>query len=236
MHGSALRSSLIVALACAVPLFVGLAMPGCAPGPSSTRSTSSRGELPEWVRIVVPSGDGRAFFVGGVSSAADRQSAIASAEADAQSQLHLAAVDRFGTLFSSAVGSADVETTGLERLDLKRAVSDEYARRLLAASVRDTAFVRPCGAGVPSGDAHSGPMTGEGAAKDAGVSEGGRAICQAFVRISLDESEWDHVLAEILAGEKRRRREEGQENLAELADWMLRHVMKEDPSSRREGR
>jgi hypothetical protein len=172
--------------------------------------------------------------VGGVSSAANRETAIGAAEADAKSQLHLAAVGRFNTLFSSAVASSDVETSGLERLDFKRTLGNDYAGRLVDASVRDTVFVRPCIAGQSGEGGTASASGGSGSSDVEGDSRVGKAICQAFVRISLDENAWDQVLAELLEAEKRRRREDGQESLAELADWMLRDVMRTDPMKRRE--
>ena len=51
----------------------------------------------------------------------------------------------------------------------------------------------------------------------------------AFDLLSLDEASWDRELAEVLALEKRRREAEGEENLAEFAEWLIRQILEEEP-------
>jgi hypothetical protein len=170
------------------------------------------------VRIAVPTRDGRSLFVGGVSFADDPESAILAAEADAQSQVHLAAVERSNTLFDRGAVRSGIETTALERLELKNSLANEFAKRMVATARQDSVYYKLCG------DSPS----------DATRSSG--AVCQAFVLVSVDDREWDSLLAETLARETARRREEGQSTLAELSEWLSRQLAAEIPETEREQR
>ena len=48
--------------------------------------------------------------------------------------------------------------------------------------------------------------------------------------MSVGAGEWDSVLGEVLAVEKRRRVEEGEGSVAEYIDWMLRQILEEQPT------
>jgi hypothetical protein len=183
-----------------------LVLSGCSPSPPAGGVPSGANELPGWVRMSVPVRDGRSIFVGGVSVAGDPESAIQAAEADARSQLHLSAVERANGVFDRGIARSNIETTAMERLEFKRSLSNDYADRIVGAARRDSVYYRPCG------ESSAGSTT---------------AVCEAFVQISLDDADWDTMLAQALASEKARRREEGQSKLAELAEWLSRQLGEE---------
>ncbi len=82
---------------------------------------------------------------------------------------------------------------------------------------QDSAFHRPCG----DADAED----GRGA---------GGPVCQVFVLMSVGVDEWDGKLRELLAIQKRRRREEGEPRLAEFAEWLARQTLEGQPEGARE--
>ncbi|MBN2564244.1 MAG: hypothetical protein JXB46_00885 [Candidatus Eisenbacteria bacterium] len=212
MHARISALSFLVAVAL-------VTLSGCGSRPPAGDAGSGSSDLPLWVRLSVPVRGGRALFVGGVSAASDTAAAIAAAEADAESQLHYEAARRSNVLFDRGNARSDIETTALERLAVKNSLADDYAERMVGAATRDSVYYRLCG------DAPSG-----------GRLASTRAVCQAFVLISVDESDWDTMLAETLAREKSRRREEGQNNLAELAEWLMRQLAEESTGAGREPR
>lgn len=199
-----------------LPFALLMNLAGCAAAPPPATGH----ELPDWVRIVVPERDGRAFFVGGVSFAVDAEDGIRAAEGDARSQIHLKAVRRFTQVFNKGIQGSGVETEPIQRMDLKNAISGTYGDRMTERAVREKSYHRPCG------DAE-----GEGATDGDGS---GAPVCQVFVLMSVGDDEWDSVMGEVMAVEKRRRVEEGENNLAEYIDWMMREVLEKKPEGVRE--
>ena len=186
---------------------------GCTGAP--TVSHRSR-EVPGWVKIVLPEHEGRSLFVGGMAFAADPETGIEGARADAGSQVYLQATREFTELFNLSTAKAGVETTPIERLDFKNAVSSVYGNRMTEIARQDSVFYRPCG---DEGDAGAGS---------------GSPVCGIFVLMSIDAAQWDQELGEILAAEKRRRAEEGERNLADVAEWMMRQALEREPEGAEE--
>ncbi len=199
-----------------VPLFLLLlaCLAGCTGAPAPSR------EVPGWVRVVPHEREGRSLFVGGVSLAMDREAGIAAAEADGRSQIHLHATRECTELFTLGHKMSGVETTARERLDYKSSIAATYGDRMAEAARQDSVFFQPCG------DAPR-PAQREG-------TDSGGPICQVFVLLSVEAASWDRELGEILAVEKRRRAEHGEKNLAELAEWMIRQILEEEPEVARE--
>jgi hypothetical protein len=193
---------------------------GCAAGGTGGSERAGGHELPDWVRIVVPEKDGRAFFVGGVSFAVDAEAGIRAAEADAHSQIHLKAVRHFTQVFNKGIQGSGVETEPIQRMDLKNAISNTYGNRMTEMAVREKLYHRPCG-----------DSDGESAPAEDGS---GAPVCQVFVLMSVGDTEWDSVLGEVMAIEKRRRAEEGEDNLVEYIDWMMREVLEQKTEEDRE--
>ena len=187
---------------------------GCtsAPAPSN--------ELPGWVRVVVPERDGRSLFVGGAAFAVDPESGIEQAVSDARSQIHLAGTHRFTDLFTRAIRESGVETTAIERMGLKNAITDDYGLVMAEKARRDSVFFRPCGDGAGT----RGPA--------AGGSE--EPVCQVFVLMSIDEREWGSVLGELLAVQERRHAEDGKRQIADFAEWLMRQAFEGQPEEGRE--
>ncbi len=177
-------------------------------------------EVPGWVKIVLPEHDGRSLFVGGMSLATDPETGIEGATADARSQVHLEATSEFTELFNLSIQKSGVETSAMERRDFKNSITAVYGDRVAELARQDSVFYRPCGDAT-------------GAARRAGADYGA-PICGIFVLMSVDVAEWDRVLGEVLEVEKRRRMAEGEENLAELAEWLSRQVLEEQPERTRE--
>ena len=198
-----------------LPFLVLLAhLTGC-----SGARTPSR-EVPEWVRIVLPERGGRSLFVGGVSFATDPETGIEGATADARSQVHLKATREFTELFNRGIQKSRVETSPMERLDFKNSIFAVYGDRVAEAARQDSVFYRRCG--DAQGEARR--------AADGSASP----VCQVFVLVSVDVGCWDRELGEVLALEKRRRMEEGEDNLAELAEWLIRQTLEEQPEGTQE--
>jgi len=170
-------------------------------------------EIPDWVKVVPPERDGRTLFVGGVAFAADPETGIEGAEADAGSQIYLRATRAFTELFNRGIQKSGVETLAMERLDFKNAIIGVYGDRMVATARQDSVFHRPCG------DAAAGSAS---------------PVCQVFVLLSIDAGEWHRELGEVLAAEKRRRTEEGEGSLADLAEWLIRQILEEEPTAGRE--
>lgn len=199
-----------------VPLFliVLAGLSGCTGAPALNQ------EVPGWVRVVPHEREGRSLFVGGLSFATDRETGIEGAEADGRSQVHLHATSKFTELFNLGHKKSGAETTAKERLDFKRSITASYGNRMADAARQDSVFFRPCGDALP-------------AASREGTDSGG-PICQVFVLLSVDVASWDRELGEILAVEKRRRADQGEGNLAKLAEWMTRQILEEEPEVSRE--
>lgn len=194
-----------------VPLF--LVLLACLTGCTGARTLSS--EVPGWVRVVLPERDGRSLFVGGMSLATDPETGIEGATADAQSQIHLEAIREFTELFNLAHQESGVETSAMDRLGFKNSITAIYGDRMGEVARLDSVFYRPCGEALGS-EGHAG-------------ADSAAPVCQVFVLLSLDEASWDRELAEVLALEKRRREAEGEENLAEFAEWLIRQILEEEP-------
>jgi len=177
-------------------------------------------EVPDWVRIVLPERDGRSLFVGGTSFATDPETGIEGAAADAGSQIHLKATRVFTELFNLGMQKSRVETSPIERLDFKNSIVAVYGDRMAGAARQDSVFYRRCG-DVP-GEAQR-------AAEDPASP-----VCQVFVLVSIDVASWNRVLGEALAVEKRRRTDRGEDNLAELAEWMIRQILEKQPEGAEE--
>ncbi len=175
-------------------------------------------EVPGWVRVVPLERDGRSLFVGGLAFAIDPETGIEGATADAGSQIYLTATREFTDLFNRGIQKSGVETSPIERLDFKNAISGVYGDRMVGAARQDSVFYRPCG------DAAEG-RAGAGSASP---------VCQVFVLMSIDGACWDRELWEVLAAEKRRRTDEGEENLADLAEWLIRQILEEEPKGAEE--
>jgi hypothetical protein len=196
---------LALLLLCSLVVFTGCAGTRTSEGRASAVST-----LPDWVTIAMPEEDGRSLFVGGTSFAADIESGLDEAENDALSQVHNAAVHRFTNRFNQGIRVVGIETTPVERLDLKNSISGPYADRMEALARTDDQFYRPCG--------------------DDGTTAGEGPVCQVFVLVSVGLEDWDSALIETLVEEKRRRDEEGQGNLSELLEHMIRAISEESGS------
>jgi len=177
-------------------------------------------EIPGWVRVVQPEHDGRMLFVGGVAFATDPETGIEGAAADAGSQIYLRATRAFTELFNRGIQKSGVETTAIERLDFKNAVIAVYGDRMTATARQDSVYYRTCG--------------DEGGAEGRAGAGSTSPVCQVFVLMSIDTGEWHHGLGEVLAKEKRRRTEEGEGNLANLAEWLIRQTLEEEPAAARE--
>jgi len=190
------------------PIFVLLLLCSivCAAGCAGTReaevATEETNVLPEWVRIAVPERDGRSQFVGGVSVATDLAAGVEAADTDARSQIHQAATRRFTDAFNRCVQTSGVETTPMERLDVKNSISHEYGTTMSELARLDGSYHRPC---------------------DGEAGEDG-PVCQVFALLSVGADEWDVVLAELLSNEKRRRADEGQDHLVDFLEFMMRAV------------
>lgn len=188
-----------------------ISLGGCASSPAPSR------EVPDWVRVVVPEREGRSLFVGGAAFASTPEAGIEAAIADARSQVHLEATARFTDLFNRAVHESGIETTAVERLDFKNAVTRDYGLRMAEVSRQDSVFHRPCG--------------------DAGGRERpvvDAPVCQVFVLLSVGVDEWGSELRELLETQKTRRREEGQLHLVEFAQWLARETLAGQPEETRE--
>ncbi len=177
-------------------------------------------EVPGWVRVVPPERDGRSLFVGGMALAIDPETGIKAATADAGSQIYLTATREFTDLFNRGIQKSGVETSPIERLDFKNAVSGVYGDRMVATSRQDSVFYRPCG--------------DEGGAERHAGAGSASPVCQIFVLLSIEAACWHRELGEVLAAEKRRRTEEGEENLADLAEWLIRQILEEEPEGAEE--
>ncbi len=177
-------------------------------------------EVPGWVRLVPPERDGRSLFVGGLAFAIDPETGIEGATADAGSQIYLTATREFTDLFNRGIQKSGVETSPIERLDFKNSVVAAYGDRMVGSARQDSVFYRPCG---DEGDAER--RVGAGSLSP---------VCQVFVLMSIDAGEWHRELGDVLAAEKRRRTEEGEENLADLAEWLVRQILEEEPEGAEE--
>lgn len=177
-------------------------------------------EVPGWVRVVLPERDGRSLFVGGMAFAIDPETGIEGATADAGSQIYLTATREFTDLFNRGIQKSGVETSPIERLDFKNAVSSVYGDRMVETARQDSVFHRPCG--------------DEGGAERRAGAGSASPVCQIFVLMSIDGACWDRELGEVLAAEKRRRTAEGEENLADLAEWLIRQILEEEPKGAEE--
>lgn len=191
---------------------------GCAASRVEAQAGASETpELPGWVRIVVPTRDGRSLFVGGASFAATPEEGVVLASADAGSQIEAEARRRFTTKLSLATSQSGVETTAMERLDLRNRVADAFADRMVAAAVSDSVYYRRCGeAEGTAGAGSAGP------------------VCQIFVLLSLPEEAWETGFVDILETEKRRTLEEGDTRLGSLVEWLMRHTLEQRPEGGRE--
>jgi len=177
-------------------------------------------ELPDWVRISVPELDGTLYFVGGTSFAVDVQAGTREAVADARSQIHLKATQDFTDLFNSAIRGSGVETTAIERLEIKNSITGSYPGRMGDIAAQDDVYHRPCG------DAPGASQSGDDG------TEG--PVCQMFVRLSIERAAWDGGLMELMVTEKQRRIDEGQEHLADYVEWMIRQIADKEPPGARE--
>ncbi len=175
-------------------------------------------EVPGWVRVVLPERDGRTLFVGGMAFATDPETGIEGATGDAGSQIYLRATRAFTELFNRGIQKSGVETSAIERLDFKNAVIGVYGNRMAETARQDSVYYRPCGDAVEA----------------EGHADSASPVCQIFVLMSIDSAEWHRELGELLATEKRRRTEEGEENLADLAEWLIRQILEEEPAAARE--
>ena len=195
------RRLLLTALLAALPAIAVVA--GCA-GPASESDAAAvdaaAEDLPEWVRIVPRSTGGATCFVGGVSMAADAETGIELATADALSQIANEAARRVSDLHTRGVTRSGVVTTPEERLFIKSDLTDAYSERMQAAAVREKVYHRPCG--------------------DAGEGGGQGPVCQVFVLVSVQEENWDRELTDSLLAVRKSRRM--QSATVELLDWMLR--------------
>ncbi len=185
-----------------------------------TMSSEMGREVPGWVRVVLPEHEGRTLFVGGVAFATDPETGIEGAAADAGSQIYLSATQAFTELFNRGIQKSGVETTPVERLHFKNAVIAVYGDRMAATARQDSVYYRPCG-----DEAGAEGLAGAGSTSP---------VCQIFVLMSVDAGEWHRGLGEVLAKEKRRRTEEGEGNLADLAEWLIRQTLEEEPAAARE--
>jgi hypothetical protein len=177
-------------------------------------------EVPGWVRVVPPERDGKTLFVGGMAFASDPETGIEGAAADAGSQIYLKATRSFTELFNQGIQRSGIETSAIERLDFKNSVIAAYGDRMAGSARQDSVFYRPCGdEGGPERRAGAGSLS---------------PVCQVFVLMSIDAGEWHRELSDVLAVEKRRRRDEHEESLADLAEWLIRQILEEEPTGARE--
>jgi len=184
---------------------------GCA-GTREAAPVVGESGLPVWVKIVVPEVDGRTRFVGGVSFAEDVESGLEAATIDAQTQVHLHATRYFTDGFTMCVQKSGVETTAMERLEIKNAITNEYGERMVGLGRVDDRYHEPCAESLSA----DGP------------------VCRVFVLMTVGADEWDTVLAELLAGHKRRYVEDGKGHLADFLEWMIRRALEEEAARGRE--
>jgi hypothetical protein len=178
---------------------------GCAGTREAEAAVGETHELPDWVRIAVPERDGRSLFVGGVSAATDLAAGLEAADTDARSQVHQTATRRFTDSFNSCVQKSNIETTPVERLEIKNSISHDYGTHMSELARLDDSYHRPC---------------------DGETGEDG-PVCQVFVLLSVGAEEWDMVLTELLSNERRRRAEDGQDNVVAFLDYMMRDIREE---------
>lgn len=198
-----------VFLTAAVALLVCACSCGCG---GSGREVAARARVPGWVSIVLPEKDGRTLFVGGVSVADNAEAGVEAAVADAHSQLHSEVARRVGVFISRGTSRSGIETTGVERMELRKILTNRYAERMQQASRRDSVYYRPCGEveGVsPSGTSEF----GEG------------PVCQVFALVSVDTAQWELSLQEVITGLRKELQEDGKSHLADLTDWISEHLL-----------
>jgi len=142
---------------------------------------------------------GRSLYVGGCSAAADTATGFSAAEDDALGQAESAAREQATNLAMRAARESGVELTSTERGLFVRDTVEAVARRMRDSVRRDRAFHRPC------------------------AGEGG-GVCDLFVRLSVEQSDWDRTRAEALSDLLREERgAAGETPRARLLDWMLQH-------------
>lgn len=189
-----------------VPVLAYACSCGCA---GAAREASAQDGLPDWVRVVVPEKDGRTQFVGGVSMANDLESGLDAADADARSQVYAEAARRAGVVVSRGVSRSEIETTGVERMDVRNRVNEMFGGAMEESATRDQEYHRPCG-----------------------DAEGDSPVCTVFVLVSVDSAAWDRALAETFETLRMEWEEEGSRIKADLAAWILEHLV--DPQRERD--
>jgi hypothetical protein len=190
----------------AVPALIYACSCGCG---GVGREAAARDALPDWVRVLAPEKDGRSQFVGGVSMADDLETGLEAATADARSQVYAEAARRAGVVISRGSSRSDIETTAVERLDIRNRVNQMYGSAMEESATRDQEYYRPCGG-----------------------AEGESPVCSVFVLVSVDSAAWDRVLGDTFETLRWEWEEEGSRNKADLAVWILEHLV--DPQRERD--
>jgi hypothetical protein len=151
--------------------------------------------------MVPPAVGARTHFVGGAYGA-DEASATEAAYANALEQIGTEADRRFFALYREATARLTAEVSSQDQVAFRQEVGADYGVRVGRKAVRDSVyFERP---DRPTEVAHS---------------PAGRA----FVLVSVAASDWDNELADALAAAREGRLLTQKPELAELAEWMLRH-------------
>lgn len=179
-------------------LLAAAALAGCAGETSSVR-TAAEPELPDWVRMVPATADGKAYYVGGRSIAENAQIGVEMALADAMSQIENKGRKVIRERASLGLNATSVLTVAVEREDFRALAADTYARLLGGIAVQEKVFYAPCG------DASSdGP------------------VCQIYVLVTVDLDEWERAQDETFIELGRELSAMGRDSLAEVASEIVR--------------
>jgi len=171
---------------------------GCAAN-RDTGAAPSASELPNWVRVVPRTADGKAFYVGGCSAAESAEAGVAKAEADALSQIEAEARKHFREIIMAARRGSDIEVTSTNQAKLWGAGGDLLSQKLLESATREQVYHEECG----------GPGSG--------------AACRIFVLLTVDLELWDATVIKALEALGANAREERRPEIGQLAEFAARH-------------
>jgi hypothetical protein len=188
-----------------IAIIVAVALPGCAG--HGTQVSGGASPLPEWVRMVHPTADGRDIYVGGCSMAAGPAESVELARADVFSQITRKSRTDFTRVFSGAIRGSGIELTSIDRVEFKERGLESYAGHLIEAARLDRVYFEDC----ETGRAYDG-------FPDRWV---GGPVCRTFVELSLDAADWGRMLEETVFEMRHEFAKSGRDNLVELADWVI---------------
>mgnify|MGYP006297515689 CR=1 FL=1 len=188
-------------------LIVILLASGCA-SRQEAASGPPQEPLPDWVRVVPTTAQGKAYYVGGCSMAVTLEAGLEMAEGDALSQLESEAREHMREIVGNAQRGSDIDITSTERGRLRMQAGTALADALIEAAERESTFHRDCG------------------------GEEGGAVCQIFALLTVPLEEWDRQVLRVLTAEAAGAREEGQPARAELAEFTARYYVPRAGESR----